>query len=160
MKALVVYYSRTGHTKKVAHAIADTLGCEIEEIVDTQDRSGAMGYILAGRDASMGRPAKIVEPKCDPLKYDIVIVGTPVWAWTVSAPVRAYLAQNAGKIREAAFFSTYGGSGGQKVLEIMGELCGKKPLAGLHLTTADVAQGSYGEKLKEFVRVLTASKPP
>ncbi|MDY6965570.1 MAG: hypothetical protein SVM80_06305 [Halobacteriota archaeon] len=40
MKSHLVYYSRTGTTKKVADAISDIINCDIEEIVDTKDRSG------------------------------------------------------------------------------------------------------------------------
>ncbi|MEJ2126263.1 MAG: flavodoxin family protein [Candidatus Bathyarchaeota archaeon] len=34
MKALVVYYSKTGNTKYVAEKIAENLGAEISEITD------------------------------------------------------------------------------------------------------------------------------
>jgi flavodoxin len=43
MKTLVVYYSRTGTTRKVAEAIAGILRCDIEEVVDTKKRSGILG---------------------------------------------------------------------------------------------------------------------
>ena len=51
MKALVVYYSGRGRTKKVAEAISNILSCDIEELVDTEDRTGLLGYIHAGRQA-------------------------------------------------------------------------------------------------------------
>jgi flavodoxin len=41
-KILVVYYSRTGMTKKLANSIANLLFADIEEIVDTKNRSGLM----------------------------------------------------------------------------------------------------------------------
>ena len=34
MKQLVVYYSRTGNTKKIGQEIATALGADLDEIVD------------------------------------------------------------------------------------------------------------------------------
>ncbi|MEI8008008.1 MAG: hypothetical protein WCI00_00755 [bacterium] len=38
-KILVVYYSRTGMTKKLALSITDMLGADSEEIIDTKKRA-------------------------------------------------------------------------------------------------------------------------
>ena len=46
MRSLVVYYSRTGVTKKVAEAISRKLGSDVEEIIDQRDRSGPKGYSI------------------------------------------------------------------------------------------------------------------
>ena len=84
MKALVVYYSRSGVTRKVAQALAAALGAEIEEIVDTKDRSGAGGWLKAGADASLKRLTAIQPMTKDPAGYDLVVIGTPVWGWTMT----------------------------------------------------------------------------
>ena len=51
MKALVVYYSRTGNTKHVAEMIAGALKADLEELVDKRGREGFLGYLRSGRDA-------------------------------------------------------------------------------------------------------------
>ena len=50
MRSLVVYYSRTGVTKKVAEAISQMLGADIEEIIDRRDRRGPKGFFTGGRE--------------------------------------------------------------------------------------------------------------
>ena len=45
MKILVVFYSRSGNTRRVAEEIIDALDCDIEELFDTQNLSGALGYL-------------------------------------------------------------------------------------------------------------------
>ena len=60
MKTLVVFYSRTGTTKKVGENIAKILKCDSEEIFDTKDRMGVVGYMQAGKDA-MFKNAEFVD---------------------------------------------------------------------------------------------------
>ena len=99
MKALVVFYSRTGATKKVAVEIAESLKCDIEEIIDLHNRKGAIGYLKSGMHATLKKPAKIKKSRKNPASYGTVIIGTPIWSFNVSSPVRAYLMQNKGKIK-------------------------------------------------------------
>jgi len=73
---LVVFYSRTGTTKKVAEAIATKLGCDIEEIIDTKSRRGLLGFLRSGLEATLKRLTTIEEIKNDPASYDVVIIGT------------------------------------------------------------------------------------
>ena len=68
MKALVVYFSRTGGTKKVAEAISNILSCDIEEIVDTKDRTGLLGYIRSGRQAMKKKLTAIKNTEKEPSK--------------------------------------------------------------------------------------------
>jgi menaquinone-dependent protoporphyrinogen IX oxidase len=91
MKILVAYYSRTGTTKKVGDAIAEKFNADVEDIKDTVDRSGAKGYLVSGRDAMKRKLTKLEPIKFNPKEYDLVIIGTPIWAWNMSVPIRTYL---------------------------------------------------------------------
>ncbi len=157
MRILVTYYSRTGFTGKLANAIADTLGAEVEEIADRKDRSGALGYMRGGKDAMMKAATEIAGADRDPAAYDLVVIGTPVWAWNVSPAIRTYIAGKKARFKAVAFFCTYGGSPG-KTLDEMEALAGIKPVATLGLTAAEVSGGKYGERLREYVRAVKASE--
>jgi flavodoxin len=89
MKKLVVFYSRTGTTKKIAQEIARKINADIEEIADLKNRKGILNWILAGRDGMKGSLTKVNYSK-DPGKYDLIIAGTPVWVNMVPA-IRTYL---------------------------------------------------------------------
>lgn len=160
MKVLVVFYSRTGTTRKVAESISRILGCDVEEIFDTKNRSGIWGYLMAGRDAMLGRLTVIREIKKDPALYDIVIIGTPVWAYTMSMPIRTYLSQNKDKLRKVAFFCTQGGSGSKGAFRQMEELCGKKPAKTRALKTREVVKGEHLQKVREFAEELLKTEMP
>ena len=151
MKTLVVYYSRTGTTRKVAEEIAKLLKADIDEVVDLKNREGPINYVIAGKDASMKKLTEI-KTKKDASKYDLVIIGTPIWNWTVTPAIRTYLTKN--KVKQTAFFCTMGGSGDKKAFDAMEELS-KKPKATLTLLTKEVTEEKHLEKVKEFVAKLS-----
>lgn len=154
MKALLVYYSRTGITRRVASEIAKHLKCDVEEILDVGSRSGVLGYLRSGREAVLKKLAKIRPIRKSPSSYGIVVIGTPVWAYNVSSPVRAYIFRNKGSFKKVAFFCTMGGSGSKGAFRGIEELCGKKPVALLELKAKDVLEGKYAAKVKAFVGKL------
>ena len=45
LRTLVVYYSRSGTTRKIAEALSEALNANIEEIVEANDRAGFFGYV-------------------------------------------------------------------------------------------------------------------
>lgn len=154
MKILVTYYSRDGHTKAVAQRISKALEADIEEVIDKTNRRGFINWFLAGRDAMKKKLTEIEPIKSDPAQYDIVLIGTPIWAWNMAPAVRTYLSQNKGKMRSVAFFCTQGGSGGQKTFGYMEELSGLKPKAILELSAKELAGTEKDRKIADFVSKL------
>ena len=59
MKTLLVYYSRTQITEKIAKTIQKDLDCDIEEITVGDKYDGTIGYIKGGFDASANRVCEI-----------------------------------------------------------------------------------------------------
>lgn len=151
-KILVVYYSRTTTTKKVAEILADKLGADLEEIKDVVNRMGVKGYLISGRDATLRKLTTLEKSDKNPSDYDLVIIGTPIWSWNMSVPVRTYITENKDKFKQAAFFCTMSGSGDERAFKEMSEIIGKKPSATLALKTIEVVKNLSGEKIDEFVK--------
>jgi len=154
MKFLIVFYSRTGVTKKVAGAIQSLLGCDTEEIIDLKKRRGFLGFIISCKDAMLKKKTPIKPPEKDPSAYDLIIIGTPVWAWTMSCAVRTYIMQNRTKFKNVAFFCTAGESGITSTFRRMEELSGKKPISVLGLTSKEVVKNQSKDKIQEFIKSL------
>jgi flavodoxin len=154
---LIVYYSRTGTTRGVAHMLAEQLGCALEEIVDRTPRAGLVGWLRSGFDATFARVTTLGERREDPAAYDLVLIGTPVWNRSVSTPVRSYLQQNCMRLPEVAFFLTHGGIARNRVFGQMTKLAGREPVARLSVTEAEFDRGEYFGKLKDFANQLRAS---
>jgi flavodoxin len=150
MKTLIIYYSRTGFTKKVAEVLQQKLNCDIEEIFDTTDRSGMKGYLLAGRDAMKQKLTTLKETKLSPTDYDLVVIGTPLWAFTMSTPIKTYLNQNKDKFKKVAFFLTSGSTPGTKTFTDMAKEISQTPVATLELRTKEVMDNKIEEKINEF----------
>jgi menaquinone-dependent protoporphyrinogen IX oxidase len=166
MKILIVYYSRTGLTKKVATSISTALNAkgfstnkgstvDLDEIIDAKKRSGAIGYVKAGKDAMQNKLTKIAYVN-NPKEYDLVIIGGPVWAWTVTPAVRTYIDKNIDtlKTKKIAFFATQGSSGAEKKFEAMEQMLKIKPLVTLIVNGKDFKGNAYLKKIDSFVESI------
>lgn len=157
---LVVYFSRHGHTRRVAQVIAEQCGADTEEIVDGIDRHGVWGYLRSLAEAVLRRPVAIQPSRRSPRDYDIVIIGTPIWAWHLASPVRAYLGRHRGRFRRVAFFCCHRGWGSGPVLHEAALLCARPPTAMISLSHREVAQGGHRSALSRFVRAVRSTRRP
>lgn len=153
MKTLIVYYSRSGYTRTVAEALAKAMHADVEEITESRSRRGILGYLRSAREAIARIPATIARTK-DPSPYELVIIGTPVWAGALSSPVRAYLVANRASLADVAFFCTMGGRGADQVFEQMRALTRTPPRARLAVTDRDIATGTYRSQIEAFASTL------
>jgi flavodoxin len=150
-KILVVFYSRSGTTRKVASVLSRMLGADVEEIVDRSARGGPFGYVRSLVEAVRARPSHIAPPKHDASAYDLVVIGSPVWAGTVSSPVRAYLYANLEGLKRVAFFCCFAQRGGESALREMNALCAAAPLAECCVTAREAQHGDASRVLSDFV---------
>jgi flavodoxin len=154
-RILVVYFSRTGYTRQIAEAIAHELGADVEWVQESKSRQGILGYLRSAREALQQRTVAIRAPGKNPSNYDLVILGTPVWASNMSSPIRAYIVAHRSALGQVALFCTQGGSGAMKALGKMTELCGHKPVATVILNDDEIVKDRYRDKLNGFLRAIT-----
>ena len=121
MKTIIIYYSLTGKTKKLAESLAKKLKSDIEEITEKKRKRG---LFKSGFEAALKLKPRILPLKSDLSKYDLVVIGTPIWAGNMSSPVRSFLSKYKDKISKSAFFCTHGGGGKGKAFKEMRDICG------------------------------------
>jgi flavodoxin len=158
MKSVVVYYSMRGTTKKIAERIAEVLGCDLEEIREPRVRKGIIGFLRSVREAIWKTLPPIYEPEKNIGDYELVVLGTPVWAGTMSSPMRSFLEKHGRRMKRTAFFCTAGGSAGRTLRE-MEAVSGHKGIAELALVAAgakyrDVSGGEWMGKIEDFLASL------
>ncbi len=111
MKTLVVYFSQTGNTEKIAQRVAEATGADIELLQTTEPYTGDYQKIVADAqdevERNFQRPIKPL--KHNVKDYDRIIVGTPTWWYKMASPVLTFLATNNFKGKVVVPFMTNAG---------------------------------------------------
>jgi len=154
MKTLIIYYSRTGNTKKIASEIAISLSADIEEIIEPKKRSGIIGWLKSGYDATLRKITPINSIKNNLSDYDLVIIGTPVWSFNMASPIRSFLTKHYKQFKRVAFFTTMGGSGDKRTFLEMQNLCRQTPICTAAFLEKKIKKGNYKNELTKFVTSL------
>ena len=157
-KILVVYHSRTGYTRRVALDLARRLGADLDVIRIVQPMHGPVGYAMCAIEALAGLAPALRRQEKNPAEYDLVVLGTPVWFWSLASPVRSWLEKFGKRGTRFAFFCTMGGSGAGRVFATMKEMTGRAPLATLALTDAEI-DATARAKLDVFVQAIRSGEP-
>jgi menaquinone-dependent protoporphyrinogen IX oxidase len=160
MKCLVVYYSRTGITRTVARYVAEALGADVEELIDTKNRKGPLGFVIAGKDAALKRFVPIEPPKYNPADYDLAIIASPVWANTISSAVRAYLTEHGRDVPAAALLSTTHTSGVEESQNDMRSFLKCEVVATIGLRQKIVKRGEHLAAVDAFIGKCKAAVLP
>ena len=114
-KSLVVYYSQTGATKKLAEIFQKAKNADVFELAmvtpypSTYDST--IDAVAAQRQTKLW-PA-LVNTKADLAKYDTVYLGYPIMFGSFAPPIYTFLASNDLSGKVVVPFCTYG-SGGRK----------------------------------------------
>lgn len=111
MKVLTLYFSRSGHTRRVADIIQNAAGGDMAPI--RTRRSYARSYVGAviqgGLERLMGdRPALMPLP-VHVEEYDLIFIGTPVWWFTLSPAIKTFLEEHSLEGKRVFPFITSGG---------------------------------------------------
>ncbi len=148
-KALVVFYSATGSTERVAGIIAEKTGGDIFRIEPVEDYTDAdlnwrdsSSRVVKEHDDESLRNVSLVKTVPDNWdEYDIVFIGYPIW-WGIAAwPVNGFVSGNDFNGKTVIPFCTSASSGLGKSAELLEEAAdGGRWLEG-HRFGSSVSQG-------------------
>ncbi len=113
MKTLIVYYSLEGSTHLIAETIASAIHADVLRLLPKDDikSKGFMKYVWGGKAVVMGDIPELISFEKDPEQYDLIILGTPVWAFGPSPAMISFLKQASISGKKIAFFCCHGGGG-------------------------------------------------
>ena len=112
-KILVLYYSQTGTTEKVAQALQTSLGADIEAILPVEPYDGDFQATIArgGQELRAGTLPELQPLKHNVADYDIIFLGYPIWFGTYAQPIATVLAKQNFAGKKVVPFCTFGSGG-------------------------------------------------
>ena len=124
-KILIVYYTHSENTEKIAEIIADkTRGYLLKiEPEKAYPKTYSLVVAQAKDEISKGFYPKLKTdiPNLD--MYDIIFVGTPNWWSTIAPPIKTFLIENDLSGKKVIPFYTHGGGGAGHIVKDIKELC-------------------------------------
>lgn len=146
---LIVYFTRTGNTQRAALRLTTMLDADAERIVDLKKA----GYFSESIASMFNMTTKIKEPQYNPADYEYVIIGTPIWFWSMTPAARAYINKYKGSFKNLAFLVTAGGTQADGIVLDMEELSGQKSFAYIGFVEEEFQDmKSFDSKLKGFAK--------
>ena len=120
-KTLVVYYSWScGNTEKIAEQLADACDADIarietvvpypEDYQETVDQGQ--------REVNAGFMPEIENLEYNPTDYDVIVIGTPTWWYTMAPAVKTFIAENDFSGKTVVALSTNGSWPGNVTADI------------------------------------------
>ncbi len=159
-KSLVVFFSHEGNTSFIARKIAELTGSDILELKPRKQlasKASASRFFWGGAKVYMRTKPELKKFKLDPNDYDVLFIGTPVWAWTFAPPLRTFFADHDLSGKKVALFISHGG-GPKKAMERFRKAVSKAEVLGEFDYFDPVKRGKRKDcekKLKKWLRDLS-----
>lgn len=114
-KAIVLFYSFEGNTRKIGEFLAEKLDLPFEEVKPVKEiRSrGFSKYFWGGSQVVMNKKPELVPLTTNLDEYDMVFLGSPVWAGSFTPPMKTFLEGGILKDKKIAFFYCHDGGPGR-----------------------------------------------
>lgn len=116
MKAVVVYYSLEGNTELIANMIAKKTGADTFKLKPQKEipKEGFKKFFWGGKSVIFKEKPKLLNENLELDPYDVVILGTPIWAGSFAPPIQTFLSENIIKNKSIYIFACHGGGGAAK----------------------------------------------
>ena len=135
MKSAIIYYSYTGNTRKIALDLRNYLtkqgSVELMELKALDESRSFFGQV---RRALFRKEAEIEDTEFDLSRFDLICLGTPVWAFGPAPAMNTFLKKCFGpENKTVVIFTTYGsGTGNGRCIQIIQNLLKQKGVRDFH----------------------------
>jgi flavodoxin len=157
MKTAVIYYSYEGSCALVAEIIKTELNADIFRIetVDEKKRKGFSLILWGGYQVLKGKKPPLKPLSADIGAYDLVVLGTPVWASSPTPAIVSFLSKTSMTGKKIALFCCHRGGMGE-ALKKFKTLLGDNTVIGEidFKTPAMMDKAELKQKIGEWVKTL------
>ncbi|WP_440951338.1 flavodoxin family protein [Methanosphaerula subterraneus] len=160
MKPITIFHSYSGVTRGVADKVKAACGGDLIEVKPKEKYSSLSAYSL-GCFRALREEGEPIDPEViDVSAYDLLVIGTPVWAWKATPPVNAAIAALSGcEGKRAVLFATCGASARDTLPTLRKALAAKgvEVADEFVFTTKDIKEGKRIEELIAGVHAAQTS---
>jgi flavodoxin len=152
-KPLIVYYSWSGNTRRIAEFIQQCTGGDIFEIkpVKAYPAEYQQCTAQAKQEINAGVLPELSGTLPDLTQYDTVYIGTPNWWSTIAPPVAAFLSGYDWNEKTVVPFCTHGGGGLARCFSDMQKAVSQAKFAEGFYTAGSNA-GAAKKRVDDFLR--------
>ncbi len=160
MKTSIIFHSYTGITRGIAEKVQAACGGDLVEVKLKQNYSSITAYTL-GCYRAMKEECDPIEPETiDVSSSDLIVIGTPVWAYKATPAVNAAIAALRGcKGKKAVIFATCGSSA-KDTLPILKKALGTKGVAVVGEFVMTRKEIGVGKKVNILIDSVNKAKNP
>ncbi|MBS0427994.1 MAG: flavodoxin [Proteobacteria bacterium] len=149
-KVLVVVYSNTGTSQRVAELLCSQHRWTLGAVTDLRPRRGVEGNLRCVLDSLLRRRPRVRYDGPPPEAFDLVVLVAPIWLMRLAGPMRSFVARSGRALRRVAVLSVMGGQGAPNAAAEIAELCGSTPVLSAAVTQREADDGSCAAMLQSF----------
>lgn len=147
---LVISYSNTGTSRRLAQMLCQQQGWPMAEISEVHPRCGFSGQLNCLLDSWMRRRPSISYTGPPPNEYDAVVLVAPVWSWRLAGPVRSFVKLMNEQLPDIAMISVAESLETRSVISEISSLMGYCPVSNTTFTPDEINDGRCLERLQIF----------
>lgn len=150
-KKLIVYFSYTGNTKKIANLIKNKLNCDILELIPKVPYSKDYQSVVDEEQSKEGENhlRDYIDININLDEYDTIIIGTPVWWYRECSVIRTFLTKNDLSNKKVIPYATNAGWLGKTFIEIK-KLCPNSKV----INEKNIVFKSYSDELVTSIKEI------
>ena len=143
-RRIIIYHSYSGHTKMIANIIKKKLDCDVLELEPKYEFSSDYDEVVKEYQNNEKDKSTVVikDININLDNYDEIIIGSPVWWYSITPVVREFLKENTLEGKTVIPFATNAGWLGGTFKEIE-ELCKNSSVT----NEMNIVFGSYSDDL-------------
>jgi len=156
---LVVFYSNTGNSRRLAQLLSTQKGWPTGEVVEQHPRSSMLRSVL---DSLLRRRPAVQYKGPDPTGFRTVVLVAPIWMYRLASPMRTFVHDWRKQLDRVAVLVTMGRRGGSNAAAEIGNILGHDPVLSEVVTARAIEDGSCAEAVNAFGDALVppAGVPP
>jgi flavodoxin len=161
MKAIVVYFSLEGNSKYIADKVAEFMGADTLRLQPLKDypKGNVSKFVWGGKSVVFGEKPKLAAYDFSAADYDVIIIGTPVWAGSFTPPIKTFIRDNDLSKKKIALYACHAGGGAEECFKkLKQELGDCDVVATLGLAgKGDNQKDEYAQKIEAFCNNISST---